>query len=83
MKPETREYFRILARASSMGLAMVLATVIGLVIGYFLDELFGTFPWLMLIFFGFGIVAGFRNLYILLKRTEKAMDRRDEQKKDR
>ncbi|MBU0516080.1 MAG: AtpZ/AtpI family protein [Proteobacteria bacterium] len=82
VKPETREYFRILARASSMGLAMVLATVIGLVIGYFLDELFGTFPWLMMIFFGFGIVAGFRNLYILLKRTEKAMKQRDDREKD-
>lgn len=65
-----------------MGLAMVLATVIGLVLGYFLDELFGTFPWLMLIFFGFGIVAGFRNLYILLKRTEKAMKQRDDREKD-
>jgi len=83
VKPETREYFRILARASSMGLAMVLATVIGLVIGYYLDKLFGTFPWLMLIFFGFGIVAGFRNLYILLKRTEKAMKQRDDREKDR
>jgi ATP synthase protein I len=77
VKRETREYLRILARASSMGLAMVLATVIGLAIGYFLDRLFGTSPWLMMIFFGFGIVAGFRNLYILYKRTEKAMNDQD------
>ncbi len=56
---------------------MVLATVIGLAIGYFLDRLFGTSPWLMMIFFGFGIVAGFRNLYILYKRTEKAMNDQD------
>jgi ATP synthase protein I len=59
---------------------MVLATVIGLVIGYFLDRLFGTSPWLMMVFFGFGIVAGFRNLYILYKRTEKAMQ--DQEKDD-
>ncbi len=59
---------------------MVLATVIGLAIGYFLDRLFGTFPWLMMIFFGFGIVAGFRNLFILYKRTEKAM--KDQEKDD-
>jgi ATP synthase protein I len=80
VKQETREYLRILARASSVGLAMVLATVIGLAIGYFLDRLFGTFPWLMMIFFGFGIVAGFRNIYILYKRTEKAMN--DQEKDD-
>ena len=60
--------------ASSMGIAMVLATVIGLALGYWLDRLFGTSPWLTLIFLMVGIVAGFRNIYIMGKRATKDDD---------
>jgi len=57
--------------ASSMGFAVVLSTVIGLAIGYWLDEYFGTSPWLLLIFLVLGIIAGFRNIYIIGKRSQK------------
>ncbi len=60
--------------ASSMGISMVLATVIGLVIGLWLDGLFETKPWLTLIFLVLGIVAGFRNIYIIGKRAIKNED---------
>ena len=61
--------------ASSMGISMVLATVMGLALGYWLDGLFNTRPWLTLIFLGVGIVAGFRNLYIIGKRATKDNDK--------
>jgi ATP synthase protein I len=61
--------------ASSMGISMVLATVLGLALGYWLDGLFDTRPWLTLIFLGVGIVAGFRNLYIIGKRATKENDK--------
>ncbi len=61
--------------ASSMGIAMVLATVIGLALGLWLDGLFGTKPWLTLIFLVVGIVAGFRNIYIMGKRATKDDDK--------
>ena len=57
--------------ASSVGLAMVLATVIGLAAGYYLDKWLGTSPWLTLVFLVLGIVAGFRNLYVMMKRIER------------
>ena len=61
---------RLLAMAASMGFSIVLATVIGLAAGYFLDRLFDTSPWLTMIFLLLGIVAGFRNIYILAKRSK-------------
>jgi len=56
---------------SSMGISMVLALVIGIAIGYYLDRWFETSPVFFLIFMVLGIVAGFRNIYILMKRAEK------------
>lgn len=57
--------------ASSMGISVVLATVIGLAIGVWLDKVFETSPWLTLVFLLIGIIAGFRNIYIIGKRTQK------------
>eukprot|EP01022_Parablepharisma_sp_SALTPOND_P025148 TRINITY_DN5755_c0_g2_i1.p1 TRINITY_DN5755_c0_g2~~TRINITY_DN5755_c0_g2_i1.p1 ORF type:complete len:453 (+),score=109.77 TRINITY_DN5755_c0_g2_i1:30-1388(+) len=77
----TREYLLILARVSSMGIAMVLATVMGLGAGWLVDKYFGTHPWGFFIGLGMGIVAGFRNLYILYKRSERAQERIDQREK--
>jgi ATP synthase protein I len=52
-----------LVRLSAIGVALVAATAIGLAIGYGLDRLFGTSPWLTLTFLLFGIAAGFLNLF--------------------
>lgn len=51
---------------------MVASTIIGLVMGHYLDKWLGTSPWLTLIFLGFGIISGFRNIYIL---TERELER--------
>jgi ATP synthase protein I len=52
-----------LARLSTVGVTLVVATAIGLAMGYGLDRWLGTSPWLTLIFTLFGIVAGFLNLF--------------------
>jgi ATP synthase protein I len=52
-----------LVRLSTIGVTLVAATAIGLAIGYGLDRLFGTSPWLTLTFLLFGIAAGFLNLF--------------------
>jgi ATP synthase protein I len=71
MSKSTREAFNLLAVASSMGIAIVLATVIGLAIGYYLDKYFGTSPWLTLIFLILGIIAGFKNIWVIARRVQK------------
>lgn len=53
-----------------MGISMGLSLVIGLVIGYYLDKWLQTQPVFFFIFLLFGIVAGFKNIYIILKKTQ-------------
>lgn len=54
--------------AASIGINLVVATFIGLGIGLYLDKLFSTAPWLMIIFLIFGIAAGFKNLFAQAKK---------------
>ena len=63
MPEEEPSLFKQLARLSTVGVTLVAATAIGLAIGYGLDRLFGTTPWLTLTFTLFGIAAGFINLF--------------------
>ena len=70
MKQETRQFYRDLAYYSSIGLSMALSIFIGLGIGLFLDGLFGTHPICMLLFLGLGIAAGFRNIFLAMKKSQ-------------
>jgi ATP synthase protein I len=63
MPDEEPSVLRQLARLSTIGITLVAATAIGLAIGYGLDRVFGTSPWLMLTFTLFGIAGGFLNLF--------------------
>jgi ATP synthase protein I len=67
--------WKALAELSSIGMTLVLATVIGLAVGYFLDRYLGTSPWLILIGLGLGIAAGFVNLFRAVKRAERDDDK--------
>lgn len=48
---------------STVGISFVMAVVIGAAAGYYLDAWLGTSPWLFLLFFGFGLVAGIMNVF--------------------
>jgi ATP synthase protein I len=56
------------ADAHLVGITLVVATVIGLAGGYWLDRWLGTAPWLARIGLGLGIGAGFVNLFRSVKR---------------
>ena len=71
MKRATRRAFKELAYYSSLGISISLAIFIGLGIGVWLDRKFDTAPWLTLIFLLFGIIAGFRNIALAIKRARK------------
>ena len=55
--------------AFKMSTEMVAAVVVGTIIGFILDNWFGTKPWLILIFFFVGVIAGILNVV----RTAKSM----------
>jgi len=63
MPDDESSVLRQRARLSTFGIALVAATAIGLLIGYGLDRLLGTRPWLTMVFTLFGIAAGFLNLF--------------------
>jgi len=86
MLGKQKSLFKMILDASMVGLQLVFATFIGLAVGYGLDyamdKWFGiqTFPWLMVIFFIFGIIAGFRDLFRMAIKSTKTEDESD--KKD-
>jgi ATP synthase protein I len=64
---ETKKSAIQMAYASSIGIAMVLAIFGCLFLGTWLDRKLGTGPYFTLLFLLIGIIAGFRNLYVLIK----------------
>ncbi len=80
MAEDRRQLYKSLGFLSSLGISMVAATIIGLAMGYYLDRWLGTSPWLTMLFLGFGIAAGFRNLFVLTNRELKRQQREDEKK---
>jgi ATP synthase protein I len=58
--------------ASSVGLELGVAVVIGVLVGMWLDSKAGTTPWLMLLFLAFGLIAGFRNVLRAVARADRA-----------
>ncbi len=71
MKKETREMIRDLGWYSALGFSVALSVFIGLFIGLFLDKIFGTAPLFMFIFLGLGIVAGFRNILLAIRKVNR------------
>lgn len=65
--------WKALAELSTVGITLVLATVIGLAGGYYADRWLGTSPWLTMIGLGFGIAAGFVSLFRTVKAAERKM----------
>ena len=64
-------------KGSSMGSAfkmsteLVSAVAVGTIIGFILDNWFGTKPWLILIFFFVGVAAGIMNVVKTAKKMQK------------
>ncbi len=70
MDDDTKKMLRTLGNVSTVGLSMAISIGIGAIVGHYLDKKFGTEPWLLLIFLGFGVAAAFRNLYIMYKKIK-------------
>jgi ATP synthase protein I len=68
---ETKQTVIQMASVSSIGIAMVLAIFGCFFLGRWLDGKLGTEPYGTLLFLLIGIAAGFRNIYVLIKRYLK------------
>jgi len=74
LKEDTKKFLRELMsggyKASAIGLSLVLAIVIGGALGWLLFEYTGKTYWFYIGLI-LGIIAGFRNLYIMGKQYEE------------
>ena len=76
-KAKSRKSAKNSESSSNMGTAfkmsteLVSAVVVGTIIGFILDNWFGTKPWLILIFFFLGVIAGIMNVIKSAKRMQK------------
>jgi len=57
--------------AFKLSTELVSAVVVGTIIGFILDKTFGTKPWLILIFFFIGVIAGITNVIKSAKNMQK------------
>ncbi len=80
-KQDRKAFFRELGRYSALGLEMAISVVIGLAVGYYLDRWLGTSPWLTVVWLGIGFAAGVRSLYRAAVRSEKDLERDEEEKR--
>ncbi len=78
-----KSLFKQLLEASTVGLNLVLATAVGLAMGYgidyAMDKWFGlhTRPWFTIIFLIIGIISGFRDLFMIERRSSNESDKKD------
>ena len=60
-----------LGTAFKLSAELVAAVAVGTIIGFILDNWFGTKPWLILIFFFVGVIAGIMNVIKSAKNMQK------------
>ena len=60
-----------IGNAFKLGSELVAAVAVGTIIGFILDNWFGTKPILIIVFFIFGAAAGIMNVFKAAKRMQK------------
>tara|TARA_A100001011_G_scaffold479_1_gene584 strand:+ start:673 stop:945 length:273 start_codon:yes stop_codon:yes gene_type:complete len=60
-----------IGNAFKLSTELVSAVAVGTIIGFILDKTFGTKPWLILIFFFVGVIAGIMNVIKSAKKMQK------------
>ncbi len=86
MDEKDKEFWRSLYNLATVGLNIVAATFIGLGIGWVLDhKVFHgkTEPWFTLIFLIFGIIAGFRNVFQIVRERGDAGEKKDKDEENK
>ena len=69
--PKNKKTPTSIGLAFKMSTELISAVVVGTIIGFILDNTFGTKPWLILIFFFVGVIAGIMNVIKSAKKMQK------------
>ena len=68
---ESEKKGSLMGSAFKLGTELVAAVIVGTIIGFILDNWFGTKPWLMIVFFFLGSAAGLQNVIRTAKKMQK------------
>ena len=68
---QNNEISSSIGAAFKLSTELVSAVAVGSIIGFILDKTFGTKPWLIIIFFFIGVVAGITNVIRSAKKMQK------------
>lgn len=73
-KTDYRPVYRAMAMITQFGINMIIPICLMSALGIWLDRRFGTSYWMVVLFF-VGAIAGFRNVYIVMKSFWKTPGR--------
>ena len=59
-------------RLGSVGIELAVSTVVGWLVGHWLDGKLSTEPWLGIGFLLLGVIAGFRSLFLTARKQSQA-----------
>ena len=68
---QNNENSHTIGAAFKLSTELVSAVAVGAIIGFILDKTFGTKPWLIIIFFFVGVIAGIINVIRSAKKMQK------------
>ncbi len=76
--PEARKQLASLGQVTTIGIEMAVSIAIGYFGGGWLDGKFGT-SWIKWVGLALGVVAGYRSLYRLTRKTQKQLEQKTEE----
>ncbi|MHB8765152.1 MAG: AtpZ/AtpI family protein [Deferrisomatales bacterium] len=77
MSSKGRDTTRLVTQYSAGALELGVSVAVGAGIGYWLDSVFATAPWLTLFWLLCGVFAGFRSLLRVVRRLEREEEQRE------
>lgn len=78
MSAKSRGTARLITQYSAGALELGISVAVGAGIGYWLDSVLDTAPWMTLLWLLAGVIAGFRSLIRVVKKLEEEEALRDQ-----
>ena len=69
-KPQQNEFARALSYFLQISVSIIACLAVGMLLGWWLDRLFGTSPWLLMIFSLLSVGAAFKSIFDFAKKIK-------------
>jgi len=67
-KDQRDGFARALSLLSHVAVTIIACVAVGILLGWFLDNLLGTSPWMIIVFTFLGIIAAFKSIFDIAKK---------------